>query len=110
MSRTEIRITGLLWRRAHGNENDLRPSDCRPDIRCEGEATLLLILLYHCREARFINRRDAFLQGGYLFLIDIDTGNRMPHICQTGTGYQANVTGSDNTDFHVNLLWSFIIK
>ena len=83
-------------RRTDGDEDRLDIGDRRGEIGREGQPALAHVAGDEFLEARLVDRHHALVQSGDLSLIEIDTGDVMPEIRQTGAGHQADVARTDH--------------
>ena len=93
----------FIRRRAHGDELQGAVLDGFFSIGGKGKAARFDRVLDDVIQARLIDGDLAVLQFFNLALVDIHAQHVVPHVRQAGTRHQANITGSENRDFHVTV-------
>ena len=93
----------FVRRCAHGDELQGAVLDGFLGIGGKGQAAGFNRMLHDVIQARLVNGDLAVLQLFDFALVDIHAQHVVPHVRQAGTRHQANITGSENRDFHATV-------
>ena len=94
----------LARRGADSDERYFASLHGRGQVGGESQSLLLEVAFDDHIQSRLINGQDAFFQIFDLFHIHIYAADIQTYICQTCTGYKANIACSYNYDFHTDRL------
>lgn len=86
---------------ADRDEHHIRLRHAGLQIRGEGEAPGLHIILHQRRKAGFIDRDFAGLQGGDFALVLVHAGHVVSEVGKADARYQAHIAGADHHDAHM---------
>ena len=91
----------LVGRRTHGDEDDVRGSNGRSDVRGEGQPALFLIALDVVVQTRLVDGKDIIPQSVDLLLIHIRADDCIACLGKAAPHNEPDIAGSDHRDIHV---------
>ena len=94
-----VRFTGRTARRADRDEGKIGRGDALGVIAGEVEPTGGNVAGDQLFELRLVDRQMALTQGGNPILIDIDAGDVVSEIGETGAGYETDVARAYDSNF-----------
>ena len=89
------------WRRAHRNEGRFRVLNGLLQRSREMQAIGCHIALDNLFQSRLVDGKNAFVEIGNFFNVDIYTGNVHANIREAGSCHKADIACSYNSDFHM---------
>ena len=97
----EVRATVLPWRGSYGNKGRFRVLDSLLQRSREMQAIGCHIALDNLFQSRLVDGKNAFVEIGNFFNVDIYTGNVHANIREAGSCHKADIACSYNSDFHM---------
>lgn len=91
----------VLFRgRSHRDDHQRGRLECRGPVGGELKTALACVALDHLLETRLVDRHHVAAQQVDLLFVDIDAGDLMADIRQTGAGHQPDIARSKNRNSH----------